>query len=114
MSVAFRNITTQSSRPRARIRCLAAAHPRALARQRAMKLFAVRHGKTEWNLEGREIGQLDSPLTVHGLFQAAALARRLSSLRVDLVYSSDLGRALRTAEVIATTGAWKRGMTSAT
>lgn len=67
-----------------------------------MKIFAVRHGETEWNLDGREIGHLDSPLTARGLLQAAALARRLSNLRVDAVYSSDLGRALRTAEIIAT------------
>jgi len=66
-----------------------------------MKLFAVRHGETEWNLDGREIGHLDSPLTARGLLQAGALARRLSNLRVDAVYSSDLGRALRTAEIIA-------------
>jgi broad specificity phosphatase PhoE len=36
------------------------------------------------------------------LLQAAALARRLSNRRVGTVYSSDLGRALRTAEIIAT------------
>ena len=65
-----------------------------------MLLIAVRHGETEWNLERREMGQLDSPLTVRGFQQAEALGRRLNGLKIDLLYSSDLGRALRTAEVI--------------
>jgi probable phosphoglycerate mutase len=68
-----------------------------------MKLLAARHGETAWNLEGREMGHLDSPLTERGLEQAEALARRLAELRIELVYSSDLGRAKRTGEVIAAT-----------
>jgi broad specificity phosphatase PhoE len=66
-----------------------------------MKLFATRHGETEWNLIGREMGHLDSPLTERGLRQAEALANRLSALNLDLIYSSDLGRARRTAEIAA-------------
>ena len=66
-----------------------------------MLLIPVRHGETEWNAEGREIGQLDSPLTDRGLEQAEALARRLSRFKIDALYSSDLGRAQRTAETIA-------------
>src|SRR5690349_7599240 len=66
-----------------------------------MKLFPVRHGETEWNVEGREIGQLDSALTLRGVQQAEALAQRLSELRIDALYSSDLGRAMRTAEIIS-------------
>jgi broad specificity phosphatase PhoE len=65
-----------------------------------MLLIAVRHGETEWNLQGREMGQLDSSLTPRGVQQAEALGRRLSDLKVDQLYSSDLGRALRTAEII--------------
>jgi broad specificity phosphatase PhoE len=64
-----------------------------------MLLIAVRHGETEWNLQGREMGQLDSPLTRRGIRQAEALGRRLAA-KIDQLYSSDLGRALHTARII--------------
>jgi broad specificity phosphatase PhoE len=66
-----------------------------------MKLVAIRHGETEWNLEMREIGQLDSRLSKRGLLQAECIAKRLCKTPVDALYSSDLGRALQTAEVIS-------------
>jgi probable phosphoglycerate mutase len=66
-----------------------------------MRLIAVRHGQTEWNVEGREIGQLDSALTPIGVEQAQRLAARLSRMRIKAVYSSDLGRAMQTAGIIA-------------
>jgi broad specificity phosphatase PhoE len=65
-----------------------------------MKLIAVRHGETEWNAELREMGHLDSPLTPLGIQQAQALGRRLKNLGFDALYSSDLGRAVQTAEII--------------
>jgi probable phosphoglycerate mutase len=66
-----------------------------------MKLICIRHGETQWNVEGREMGQLDSPLTPLGLRQAEAIADRLGKLEFDALYSSDLGRAVQTAEAIA-------------
>jgi broad specificity phosphatase PhoE len=66
-----------------------------------MKLIAVRHGETEWNVEGREMGQLDSPLTRRGILQAKALATRIRVIRFAALYCSDLGRAVSTAEIIA-------------
>jgi broad specificity phosphatase PhoE len=68
---------------------------------RDMVLIAVRHGETEWNIEHREMGQLDSPLTARGVQQAEAIARRLSGIQFDGLYSSDLARAVQTAEIIA-------------
>jgi broad specificity phosphatase PhoE len=71
-----------------------------------MRVIAIRHGETEWNAAGREQGQLDSPLTARGLKQAEAIAGRLRSVSFSALYSSDLGRALHTAEIVATaTGA---------
>ncbi|MEV4735298.1 MULTISPECIES: histidine phosphatase family protein [unclassified Microbacterium] len=64
-------------------------------------LFLVRHGQTDWNLEHRMHGQLDSPLTAEGLRQAERMAELLSDRGVATVCSSPLGRALRTAVVIA-------------
>ncbi|MFD1426164.1 histidine phosphatase family protein [Kroppenstedtia sanguinis] len=42
-----------------------------------MNIFLTRHGETEWNLEQRMQGRLDSPLTPHGIRQAQSLAARL-------------------------------------
>jgi 2,3-bisphosphoglycerate-dependent phosphoglycerate mutase len=66
-----------------------------------MRIIAVRHGETEWNALGREQGQLDSPLTARGLKQAEAIAGRLRRVSFSALYSSDLGRALQTAEIVA-------------
>ena len=64
------------------------------------KLIVIRHGETEWNRQGRIQGWLDSPLTPGGLAQAQALAARLAQASPDAFYSSDLGRARQTAEII--------------
>lgn len=64
-------------------------------------LYIVRHGQTVDNLENRIQGHSDSPLTPLGIKQAEAIAERLASERFDAIYSSDLGRAVATAGVIA-------------
>jgi len=63
----------------------------------------VRHGKTDWNAEGKIQGQTDIPLNDVGVAQAIALAERLSSEKQiwDAVVSSDLQRAYATAQIIA-------------
>jgi len=66
-----------------------------------MNLILVRHGETEWNKERRFQGQHDVPLNDTGLWQAEQAARALAGEPIDLVASSDLGRALVTAEQIA-------------
>jgi len=68
----------------------------------AARLVLVRHGETVWNLEGRLQGYLDSDLSPRGVAQAAALARRFKDFRLAALYSSDLGRAMETARMIAT------------
>lgn len=65
------------------------------------QIIVVRHGETTWNLEGRRQGHLDSPLTARGIAQAESLARRLKNFTFKALYSSDLGRAYRTARIIA-------------
>ncbi|WP_018112050.1 histidine phosphatase family protein [Thermus igniterrae] len=61
-----------------------------------MELWLVRHGETLWNREGRLLGWTDLPLTPLGEAQARALRGKLPPLPA---YSSDLRRALRTAEL---------------
>ncbi|MGN7382385.1 2,3-bisphosphoglycerate-dependent phosphoglycerate mutase [Chlamydia abortus] len=61
----------------------------------------VRHGVTDWNLEGRAQGQHDIPLNEEGIRQARLLGERLAQEHWDYIYTSDLARASRTAEIIA-------------
>ena len=62
-----------------------------------MKLYFVRHGKTEWNLEGRLQGAKgDSPLLKESIEQVRELGHYLSDTHFDLVFSSDLPRAKKT------------------
>ena len=65
------------------------------------QLILIRHGETLWNTERRMQGQLDSPLTERGLWQAQQLGIRLKNQPFTTLYSSDLPRAARTAEQIA-------------
>jgi broad specificity phosphatase PhoE len=65
------------------------------------RLVLIRHGETEWNVEGRYQGQADPPLNAKGLSQALELAEKLDGLPLDVVYSSPLLRALETAEILA-------------
>jgi probable phosphoglycerate mutase len=65
------------------------------------RLILLRHGQTQWSVEGRHHGHLDSPLSSAGLAEAATLAARLTHERFSALYTSDLGRAQHTAEIIA-------------
>jgi len=65
-----------------------------------MEIVFVRHGATDWNLQGRCQGATDLDLNEAGLRQAELIAERLSKENVAAVYSSRLKRALRTGELI--------------
>jgi len=65
------------------------------------RLLLVRHGDTELNSAQRYWGQTDVELSAAGLGQAERLRDRLATERIDAIYSSDLSRALTTAESIA-------------
>jgi len=67
----------------------------------AARLCIVRHGETAWNAEHRVQGQLDVPLNAIGLAQAQAISRALAQEKFDVIYSSDLSRALQTAQPTA-------------
>ena len=64
------------------------------------RLLLIRHGETALNV-ARVLQPADTPLSERGLAQAEALARRLATMGVRAILSSDLPRTLRTAEAIA-------------
>lgn len=65
-----------------------------------LTLIITRHGETQWNLERRMQGHLDSPLTELGHQQAKWLSERLANRQIDFIYSSPLGRAFTTAKIL--------------
>lgn len=62
--------------------------------------FLVRHGETELNTKKILQGHMDSPLTPQGISDAKLLGKKFKNFKFDLVFSSDLLRAKRTAEII--------------
>lgn len=61
-----------------------------------MKIYVVRHGQTDWNITGRFQGWADIPLDASGIEHAKNLNHFLKDIDIDVLYSSDLIRALQT------------------
>lgn len=68
---------------------------------RSRKIVLMRHGQTEWNVEGRFQGTTDIPLDSVGIEQAARAARLLAALRPTEIISSPMQRAATTAQALA-------------
>ena len=69
----------------------------------ATRIIAIRHGETAWNVDARIQGHLDIPLNDTGLWQAERAGAALADERLDAIYSSDLQRALSTAQAVGQT-----------
>ncbi len=66
-----------------------------------MKLYFIRHGRTEWNEEGRFQGSNgDSPLLPASIHQLEKLGKHLATVPFDAVFASDLPRTVHTAQII--------------
>jgi broad specificity phosphatase PhoE len=65
-----------------------------------VQIFLVRHGATDWNLQGRCQGATDLALNETGIRQAEEIASVLTDEPIHGIYSSDLKRARQTAHVI--------------
>ena len=65
------------------------------------KLFLIRHGQSAGNAEGRFGGHGPTPLSELGHRQAEVTAKALAKDGVDVIYSSDLLRAVQTAEPLS-------------
>jgi len=65
------------------------------------RLYLVRHGQSAGNAEGRFGGHSPTPLSELGKSQAEITAKTLAKERIGAIYSSDLLRAVQTAEPLA-------------
>ena len=65
------------------------------------RLFLVRHGQSDGNAEGRFGGHSATALSELGQQQAKITAQALAKEKIDVIYSSDLHRAVQTAEPLA-------------
>lgn len=65
------------------------------------RIFFIRHGQTDWNIEHRLQGTSDVPLNATGEEQARRVALRLAKIAPARILSSPLSRAKRTAEIVA-------------
>lgn len=68
-----------------------------------MKIYLLRHGQTDWNIQGRLQGRMDIPMNENGRKQILEIAERLRELQftADMIISSPLGRAKESAEIVA-------------
>lgn len=65
-----------------------------------MKFYIIRHGQTNWNKKGKIQGKTDIELNEEGIKQAEEAKRILKDYPIDMIVSSTLKRARKTAEII--------------
>jgi broad specificity phosphatase PhoE len=71
--------------------------------EKGPEVVLVRHGETEWSRSGRHTGRTDIDLTATGEAQAKAAGAMLGDPKFDLILTSPMRRARRTAELAGLT-----------
>ena len=66
------------------------------------RLTLLRHGQSQWNLENRFTGWVDVDLTADGEAEARRAGALLVNVPVDVLFTSVLKRAIRTADIACT------------
>lgn len=68
----------------------------------ALKIYLIRHGETDFNKQNKEWGQPnETALNDWGIEQSEKLAQRLKEIKFEKLFSSDLKRAIQTAEIVS-------------
>lgn len=65
-----------------------------------MTIYVARHGQTDWNKQNILLGNTDMPLNKTGQSQALKLKNKLQTFQFNHIISSNLKRALETAQII--------------
>ena len=63
-----------------------------------MNIYVLRHGQTNYNIQGKYQGQVDVPLNETGIAQAKEIGKNLLNVQFNLVFCSPLDRAIETAK----------------
>lgn len=66
-----------------------------------MRIYLIRHGETDWNLQGKLQGREDIPLNETGILQATACGEALKPVPFQSIQTSPLLRAKETARILA-------------
>ena len=66
-----------------------------------MVIYLIRHGETDWNLQGKLQGREDIPLNKTGIWQAKVCGNALQNTKFHCIQTRPLQRAMETAEIIA-------------
>lgn len=64
-------------------------------------IYLVRHGQTDWNVQGRTQGLKGVPLNRTGIRQMRALREKIKHAPIDVIVSSPLRRARESARILA-------------
>jgi probable phosphoglycerate mutase len=75
-----------------------------VTKPKGLEVWVLRHGRTAWSELDRHTGRTDVPLTTEGEEEARALSGRFASVPFDVVLSSPLERAFRTAQLAGLDG----------
>ena len=65
-----------------------------------MNIYIVRHGQTDWNIQGLIQGSTDIELNTLGIEQANQVAEQLKNINFSVIYASPLTRTINTAKII--------------
>lgn len=65
-----------------------------------MAILFIRHGQTDWNVQKKVQGKADIELNENGIEQAKSTSEKLKNEKIDIIISSPLKRAKKTAEII--------------
>lgn len=65
-----------------------------------MKLYVVRHGLTDWNIQNKIQGLTDIPLNAAGVKQVTKLREKIRDMQFDICFASPLRRTMQTAQII--------------